>query len=46
MESLSKYIEEWLDVILIIIIVGANLAKQEKTGGEGLNPQTFSSEGV
>lgn len=26
--------------------MGANLAKQEKTSGDGLNPQTFSSEGV
>jgi hypothetical protein len=26
--------------------VGANLAKQEKTTGDNLNPQTFSSEGV
>ena len=26
--------------------LGANLAKQEKTSGDGLNPQTFSSEGV
>ena len=26
-------------------IVGANMLKQEKTGGE-INPQTFSAEGV
>ena len=26
--------------------MGANISKQERTGGENLNPQTFSSEGV
>lgn len=31
---------------LYINSVGANMAKQERTGGENLNPQTFSSEGV
>lgn len=30
---------------LIADLVGANMAKQEKTGGE-INPQTFSAEGV
>ena len=28
-----------------IYIVGANMAKQDKSGGE-INPQTFSAEGV
>lgn len=27
-------------------IVGANLSKQERSGGQNLNPQTFSAEGV
>lgn len=37
---------EWLDVINQLKIVGANISKQERTGGDKLNPQTFSSEGV
>jgi hypothetical protein len=46
MESLLKFIEEWQDVIIFNNAVGANISKQEKSGGENLNPQTFSSEGV
>lgn len=46
MENSLKSIEAWLDVLIFYNSVGANLSKQEKTGGEGLNPQTFSSEGV
>ena len=46
MESSSKCTEEWQDVKYNLNIVGANISKQERTGGESLNPQTFSSEGV
>ena len=46
MENLLKFIEEWQDVIIFNNSVGANISKQERAGGENLNPQTFSSEGV
>ena len=46
MENLLRSTEEWLDVKYTISIVGANISKQERTGGDNLNPQTFSSEGV
>ena len=47
MEGLLRCIEEWLDVqIYHYYLVGANIAKAEKTGAQNLNPQTFSAEGV
>jgi hypothetical protein len=44
-EDLLRCIEEWLDVIFYSNLVGANISKMDKTGGN-LNPQTFSAEGV
>ncbi len=40
--DLLKCIVEWLDVIFKIYLVGANISKMDKTGGN-LNPQTFSA---
>jgi hypothetical protein len=42
MEDLLRCIEEWPDVIFFIILVGANISKMDKTGGN-INPQTFSA---
>jgi len=42
MEDLLRCIEEWPDVIFLLILVGANISKMDKTGGN-INPQTFSA---